>query len=65
MCMQDENIYVLGHKNPDTDSICAPIAYAFYKDKEMDVDVLSQKILEVILEYFDVNITVIIAMLLP
>lgn len=29
-----EKIYVVGHKNPDTDSICAPIAYAFILRKK-------------------------------
>ena len=31
----DENrkIYVIGHKNPDTDSICSAIAYADFKRK--------------------------------
>ncbi len=28
-----ENIYVIGHKNPDTDSIVAAIAYANFKNK--------------------------------
>jgi len=27
-------IYVVGHKNPDTDCICAPIAYAYYLRKK-------------------------------
>ena len=26
-------IYVIGHKNPDTDSICSAIAYANLKNK--------------------------------
>ena len=26
-------IYITGHKNPDTDSICATIAYAEFKNK--------------------------------
>ncbi|KKK81496.1 hypothetical protein LCGC14_2812860, partial [marine sediment metagenome] len=26
----EEKIYIIGHKQPDTDSICAPIAYAQY-----------------------------------
>ena len=26
-------IYVIGHKNPDADSICAAIAYADFKNK--------------------------------
>jgi len=42
--MADENIYVIGHKNPDTDSICAPIAYAFYKDKELEVNVIPARV---------------------
>lgn len=28
-----EKIYVLGHKNPDTDSICSAIAYAYLKNQ--------------------------------
>ena len=29
MCMKKpERIFVIGHKNPDTDSICSAIAYA-------------------------------------
>ena len=30
---QDEKIIVIGHKNPDTDSICSAIAYADLKNK--------------------------------
>lgn len=30
---QQENIYVIGHKNPDTDSICSAIAYADIKNR--------------------------------
>lgn len=28
----DNNIYVVGHKNPDTDSICSSICYAYLKN---------------------------------
>mgnify|MGYP006360873359 CR=1 FL=1 len=28
-----KRIYVIGHKNPDTDSICSAIAYANLKNK--------------------------------
>ncbi len=28
-----EKIYVIGHKNPDTDSICSAIAYADIKKR--------------------------------
>ena len=31
------NVFVLGHKNPDTDSICSAIAYAHLK-KELGMD---------------------------
>ena len=30
---QQENVYILGHKNPDTDSICSAIAYADIRNK--------------------------------
>ena len=30
---KDEKVYVVGHKNPDTDSICSAIAYADFKSK--------------------------------
>ena len=29
---QERNIIVIGHKNPDTDSICSAIAYAHLKN---------------------------------
>ena len=29
-------VWVVGHKNPDTDSICAAIAYADLKNKSED-----------------------------
>lgn len=29
---RDNNIYVIGHKNPDTDSICSAICYAYLKN---------------------------------
>ena len=28
-----DKIYVVGHKNPDTDSVCSAIAYAYYLKK--------------------------------
>ncbi len=33
-----KNIYVVGHRNPDTDSICSAIAYANLKNKITDSD---------------------------
>lgn len=31
--MEERKVWVVGHKNPDTDSICAAIAYADYKNR--------------------------------
>ena len=28
-----ETVYVIGHKNPDTDSVCSAICYARLKEK--------------------------------
>ena len=39
MCIrmsERKEVYVLGHRNPDTDSICSAIAYADVKNKEND-----------------------------
>ena len=33
MAKKEEKIYVVGHKNPDTDSICSAIAYADIKNR--------------------------------
>ena len=33
---QIKDIYVIGHKNPDTDSICSAIAYAWLKNQTED-----------------------------
>lgn len=33
MAMKNKKIYVVGHKNPDTDSICSAIAYAYLKNE--------------------------------
>ena len=38
-CMEENTknqIYVIGHKNPDTDSICSAIAYAYFKNQTDD-----------------------------
>ncbi|MEE1027053.1 MAG: putative manganese-dependent inorganic diphosphatase [Agathobacter sp.] len=32
--MSENNIWVVGHKNPDTDSICAAITYSYLKNNE-------------------------------
>lgn len=34
---QEKQVWIIGHKNPDTDSICAAIAYADLKNKISDI----------------------------
>ncbi|WP_163193190.1 putative manganese-dependent inorganic diphosphatase [Clostridium thermarum] len=54
-------IYITGHKNPDTDSICAPIAYAEFKNKTQSIPAIPVRLGEInretrfVLEYFDVE----------
>ena len=31
--LKESDIYIFGHKNPDTDSICSTLAYAHLKEK--------------------------------
>ena len=33
MGTESKKVWVVGHKNPDTDSICAAIAYAYLKNQ--------------------------------
>lgn len=57
---QEKKIWVLGHKNPDTDSICAAIAYADLKNKTGEEIYESKRAGQLneetkyVLEYFDV-----------
>lgn len=39
MSQSDRKVYVVGHKNPDTDSICSSIAYAHFKCEKTKEDV--------------------------
>ena len=36
-------IYVIGHKNPDTDSICSAIAYAYLKNQTDDGEFIPKR----------------------
>ena len=36
MAKQERYVWVVGHKNPDTDSICAAISYAYLKNQTED-----------------------------
>ena len=54
-------IYITGHRNPDTDSICAAIAYAEFKNKTGKIEAIPIRLGEInsetgfILNYFNVN----------
>ena len=36
--MEERKVWVIGHKNPDTDSICAAITYSYLKNKVAEND---------------------------
>ena len=36
--MASKKVYVVGHKNPDTDSVCSAICYAHLKNKVTGTD---------------------------
>ena len=61
MSRQKDKIYVVGHKNPDTDSICSAIAYAALKNKTDDGVFVPKRAGEVnnetkyVLDFFDVE----------
>jgi len=54
-------IYITGHRNPDTDSICAAIAYAEFKNKTGKIEAIPIRLGETnsetrfILKYFNVD----------
>lgn len=56
-----ETIYITGHKNPDSDSICAALAYAEYKNMSENVNAIPVRLGEInretrfILDYFGVG----------
>ena len=43
MAKKEEKIYVVGHKNPDTDSICSAIAYANLKREITGNDYIAKR----------------------
>lgn len=57
-----DNVYIIGHKNPDSDSICSAIAYADFKNSSSDVNAIPVRLGEInretkfILDYFDVEV---------
>ncbi|KXL51684.1 cobalt-dependent inorganic pyrophosphatase [Anaerotignum neopropionicum] len=58
---KEKTIFVIGHKNPDTDSICSAIAYAQLKNKLNEGNFAAKRAGEInnetkfVLEYFGVN----------
>ena len=56
-----ETVYVFGHKNPDSDSICAALAYAEYKNASGNINAVPVRLGELnretkfILDYFGVE----------
>lgn len=54
-------IYITGHKNPDSDSICAALSYAEFKNKTQDIPAIPVRLGNVnpetqyILDYFGVE----------
>ena len=43
MSSETSPVYVIGHKNPDTDSICSAVAYAELKICCMEEDIVQQE----------------------
>ena len=59
--VMENKMYIIGHKNPDTDSVCSAIAYAELKKElgYMCIPARNGKInkeTEFVLKYFDVNV---------
>lgn len=58
----EEKIYVFGHKNPDTDSICAAIGYSYYLEETTGKNVCPARLGEInketefVLDYFNVDL---------
>lgn len=56
-----EDIYITGHKNPDSDSICAALAYSDYKNGSKNINAIPVRLgslnpeTKFILDYFDVE----------
>lgn len=56
-----DTIYIMGHKNPDSDSICSALAYGEYKNKTQDIKAIPVRLGEInketqfILDYFKIE----------
>lgn len=62
MAMRNNKVYVIGHKNPDTDSICSAIAYAHLKNQIGDQEYVAKRAGQIneetqyVLNYFGVPV---------
>lgn len=62
-----EKLYIIGHKNPDTDSVCSAIGYCCYKKMMGTEDVYAVRLgdinkeTEFVLDYFKVDVPEIIS----
>lgn len=62
MAMRNNKIYVVGHKNPDTDSICSAISYAYLKNQLSDEKYVARRAgqlneeTQYVLDYFHVQV---------
>lgn len=62
MAMRNNKIYVIGHRNPDTDSICSAIAYAYFKNNTDDNEYVAKRAGQIneetqfVLNYFKVPV---------
>lgn len=62
--MSKETVYITGHKNPDSDSICAAIAYADLKNRRGKVEAIPirqgelNRETQFILDYFGVDVPI-------
>lgn len=61
MNFEEKKVWVTGHKNPDTDSICAAIAYAYLKNQLGDSEYIPKRAGSInaetryVLDYFHIN----------
>lgn len=57
-----EKVYITGHKNPDSDSICSALAYAEYKNASGNIKAIPVRLGNInretkfILDYFQVEL---------
>ncbi len=66
-----KDIYVIGHKNPDTDSICSALAYAYFKSQTADGNYIACRAgelnpeTEYVINYFNLETPILVEDLRP